>query len=442
MLASVLCLAVAARSRSAVAGFLLALAAGAEAASPEQSISTSRQFIVYGTEVSVRGAICDLAERTKRELLDLLDERDAWATPIVINAQYPQANLPELPRLAVNLSQTGFGLKLQLDVTIDAEIRRPEVRRELLRALLLEMIYRGESNISAGAVYVSPPDWLLYGVPAQQSDMPLDRVSSLLAMPVAARTVLPLEKFLQQRVDLLDAPGRLLYRAYSVALVDLLSRAPEGRSGLMRFIVELRSASNDPMADLRKGFPGFFETADRAEKVWETQIARLAIEQPYQLLTSAETERMLEQALRLKISDRGVAKTYELAEFHEFLKQPSARAILGLLAHDLGQLATRAHPLYRPIISEYAKVTALLTRRKTKGLAARLNRLRITRQAVAAQMRGIDDYLNWFEATRLSGPSGAFTDYMKAAESASQPPQSKRDPISVYLDALETQFEN
>jgi hypothetical protein len=57
-------------------------------------------------------------------------------------------------------------------------------------------------------------------------------------------------------------------------------------------------------------------------------------------------------------------------------------------------------------------------------------------------MRGIDDYLNWFEATRLSGPSGAFADYMKAAESASRPPPGKRDPISVYLDALETQFRN
>jgi hypothetical protein len=57
-------------------------------------------------------------------------------------------------------------------------------------------------------------------------------------------------------------------------------------------------------------------------------------------------------------------------------------------------------------------------------------------------MRGIDDYLNWFEATKLPGPSGAFADYMKAAESAARPRQTKRDPISVYLDALETQIEN
>jgi hypothetical protein len=442
MLASVLRLPPAVRFRLAFTSFLFAIATVVNAAPPQQSISTSRQFIVYGTEIGMRGAICDLAERTKRDLLTLLDQRDAWTTPIVINAQYPQANLPELPRLAVNLSQTGFGLKLQLDLTIDAEISRPEVRRELLRALLLEMIYRGESNIPAGTAYASPPDWLLDGVPALQSDMPLDRVSSLLAMPVAARSVLPLEKFLHQRPDLLDAPGRLLYRAYSRALVYLLRHAPEGPARLTRFIGDVRSASNDPMAELRKHFPGLFDSSDGAERVWERQIARLSTEQPYELLPSAETERRLDAILSLKFSDQGATKIYQLADFPRFLKHPSAKTALALLAHDLRQLATRANPVYRPIIAEYAEVTARLTRGKTKGAATRLERLRGSRQAVAAQMREIDDYLNWFEATSLQGASGAFADYIKAAEVAARPPQTKRDPISVYLDVLETQFEN
>ena len=56
-------------------------------------------------------------------------------------------------------------------------------------------------------------------------------------------------------------------------------------------------------------------------------------------------------------------------------------------------------------------------------------------------MREIDDYLNWFEATSMDGPSGEFSDYLKAAKRANQPQQTKRDPISVYLDALETQVE-
>jgi hypothetical protein len=443
MLARVLRMPHAVWLRFALGCFMLAAAPTLFAAPREQSTSTSHQFIVYGTDVAVRGAICDLAERTKHDLLALLDQRDAWTTPIVINAQYPQANLPELPRLALNVSQTGFGLKLQLDLTIDSEISRPEVRRELLRALLLEMMYRGESNIPVGTVYTSPPDWLVDGVPAQQSDMSLDQVTKILAVPVAARTVLPLQKFLEPRMlSGLDAPGRLLYRAYSFALLDLLRHAPEGASRLAQFILDLRSASNDPIADLRSHFPGLFGSEENAEKIWEKQIARLSTDQPYQLLASAETERMLDEILRLKISNHGAVKTYQLAEFPTFRKHPSAKSVLAMLAHDLSELATRANPIYRPIISEYAEVTALLRRGKTKGLSTRLERLRGARQAVAAQMRGIDDYLNWFEATELRGPSRAFSDYMKAAESAAHPPQTKRDPISVYLDVLEAQFED
>ena len=60
---------------------------------------------------------------------------------------------------------------------------------------------------------------------------------------------------------------------------------------------------------------------------------------------------------------------------------------------------------------------------------------------MSAQMRQIDDYLNWFEATSLVKPSGQFADYMKAAERAAQTGRTRRDSISVYLDALETQFE-
>src|SRR5437764_13824816 len=134
------------------------VAAASSAAPIEQSISTSRQFIVYGTDVAVRGAICDFAERTKRELLTLLVERDDWKTAIVINAQYPQANLPELPQLSVDLGQTGFGLKLQLDLVLNLQVSRPEIRREMLRALLLEMMYRAQPNLPVGTAYISPPD--------------------------------------------------------------------------------------------------------------------------------------------------------------------------------------------------------------------------------------------------------------------------------------------
>ncbi|MEY2562553.1 MAG: hypothetical protein QOH88_746 [Verrucomicrobiota bacterium] len=407
---------------------------------PQHSVSTSRQFIVYGPELRLRGAICDLAEDIKRDLLQLIDQRDGWTTPIVINLEFPQANLPDAPRTALNFSQTGGGLKLQLDLTIVSDVTQPRIRRELLRAILLEMMYRGQTNIPAGTAYVPPPDWLLDGVlsqPVESSELP-----GLLDAPVRAKRLLPLAEFLRQRPDLLDTPGRSLYRAYSLALVELLTRGPDGRHRLARFIASLASASNDAMSDLRSHFPELFATEESAEKAWTAGVARLAAGRSYQLLSAEETERSLEQLLHLKVTTAGSEKWYRLDQFAAFIRQRFAKPLLIMLTRELSILAARSSPIYQPIILEYADVTARLARGKTNRIGERLARLASSRQTLAARMREIDDYMNWFEVTKPRGPSGAFDDYLRAAELAEQRPRLRRDPISLYLDALETQFQN
>src|ERR1051325_8900166 len=109
---------------------------------PDHTISPSRQFVVYGASNSLRGAISQVAEQTKTDLLEFLHQPDRWKTPIIINLQSPQANVPELPPAALRFSQTGSGLKLQLDLTITQSADMSLVERALLRAILLEMIYR------------------------------------------------------------------------------------------------------------------------------------------------------------------------------------------------------------------------------------------------------------------------------------------------------------
>lgn len=420
---------------------LLIIAPMASAARIEQSVSTSRQFIVYGTELAVRGAICDFAEGTKRDLLGLLEQPDDWSTPIVINAQYPQANVPELPRLNVDLRQTGFGLKLQIDLVVDSATGRPELRREILRALILEMAYRAQPNIPAGASYRSPPDWLLEGVPGSQSELSRERVTSILALPTATESVLPLEKFLAQRPELLATPGQLLHHAYSFALVDLLRHAPDGPRLLRQFVADLPVAADDPIADLRGHFPELFGP-DTAERSWQKQIARLSIHQPYELMGSVETQQLLEEKLRLKISEHGAVKIYELADFPLFVKQASARKALRAMAVELAALAIRAHPVYTPMIAEYAAVASRLANGSNIGIPRRLKNADAERSAVETQMRAVDDYLNWFEATSLGQTSGQFAGYLRAANRAEQQAPNRKDPISVYLDALAAQFDN
>jgi hypothetical protein len=146
--------------------------------------------------------------------------------------------------------------------------------------------------------------------------------------------------------------------------------------------------------------------------------------------------------LSLRISDSGSEKEYQLQEFPIFIRNLSAKLALARLCRDLSALVARASPMYRPAIFEYEKIATLLMSGKTNGITERLARLSASRKVLAAQMRKIDDYMNWFEATKSRGPSGVFGDYMKAADLADRPGERRRDPISVYLDVLETQFQN
>jgi hypothetical protein len=252
--------------------------------------------------------------------------------------------------------------------------------------------------------------------------------------------IVPLEEFLRQRPSLLDSPARLLYRAYSFALVQLIVDGTDGRSGLARYIDSLSRASNDPFADLKAQFPML---GDDVEKTWRSSVAELNAAQNYQLLTFIETERRLDELLHVKISDAGPStKAIQLDDLWQRKILPTERLALNRLGQNLLLLAARAHPVMRPIVQEYQQIAALLVAGKRKGLAERFARLRTTRADIVARMNDIDDYMNWFEATQSKTRSGIFADYLKAAGEWRAPAPRRRDALSVYLDALEEQFQN
>ena len=154
---------------SAAFALLLCLAHPvASSAGKLRSISTSRQFLVYGVDVALRGAICDVAEQTKSNLLRLLDQHDSWKTPLIINLDYPEANFPDATAARLDVSQLGYGLKMQLNLLVTAEMSGRDVQRQLLRAILIEMMYRDRGNIAVGTPYVTGPEWLVEGVLALQ----------------------------------------------------------------------------------------------------------------------------------------------------------------------------------------------------------------------------------------------------------------------------------
>jgi hypothetical protein len=407
------------------------------AAKLARSVSPSRQFIIYGTNTTLRGAVSELAEQTKANLLALLRQPDGWKTPIVVNLQSAQANLPEIPPAALRFSQTGFGLKLQFDLTIGENIDATLVERELLRAILLEMIYRSEPDVAPGTAFVEPPDWLLEGVLALTPGR--DRGPLVEALLVSVKRM-SLEKFLQQRPVLVDSPGRLLYRAYSLSLVQLLVGGIDGHSRLARYIHNLSRASNDPLADLKAQFPLLGENA---EKTWQSAVTRLGDAQSYQLLTFAESEQRLSELLRVKTPDAAKSpKQTQLSELAQRKPSVAEKMALNELSQNLVLFTIRANPVMRPIVREYQQIAAQLARGKRKRIIERLARLQMTHTKLVARMNDVDDYMNWFEATQSSSGSGVFADYLKAAGDSQIPAPRRRDALSVYLDSLAEQFED
>jgi hypothetical protein len=406
------------------------------AATPtERSVSPSGQFILYGGDAAWRGAVSALAERTKANLLALLQRRDQWVTATVINLQSRAPNLPEIPSAALRFSQTGSGLKLQLDLAISREINSAATERELLRAILLEMIYRNQTAIAPGDVYVEPPSWLVEGLLALTPNR--DRASLINALAVSER-VTPLNEFLRERPELLDPAGRLLYRAYSLALVQLLIESGDGHARLGRYIDNLSFSSNDPLRDLEAAFA---QLAGNDEKIWKSKIADIKSSGRADLLTFSQTEEKLADLLRTKFpSANGRDKSVSLEDMYQKKLSSTQRLALQKFSQELMLLAAHANPVLRPVVQDYQQLAGQLALGKNRVVASRLAELKILRAKLSARMSEVDDYLNWFEATQLKTRSGLFEDYLNTSNPAVPSPARRKDAYSAYLDAMEAQF--
>jgi hypothetical protein len=299
------------------------------------------------------------------------------------------------------------------------------------------MIYRNQSHITAGAMLVEPPDWLIDGTLALAPGR--DRGPLIEAFGNTEKP-LPLAKFLRQRPGFLDSTGRTLYRAYAFALVQMLLDGKNGGAQLAKYIDHLYDSSNDPLTDLKAQFPLL---ADDAEKTWQLALNRLKSLQTFRLLTFTESEQRLDELLRVKISEpKKAEKLVRLDELAQHKLSASEKMALDQLKRDLLFFVPQSNPVLRSIGREYQEIAALLARGKRRGVPKRLSRLELIRQQLAARMSEIDDYLNWFEATQMNSGSGNFTGYLKAVDQSQVPAPRRHDPLSVYVDALEDQFGN
>ena len=309
------------------------------------------------------------------------------------------------------------------------------MERELLRAILLEMIYRNQPGIASGATYVEPPNWLIEGLLALTPNRDRTALTNALAVP---ERITPLNEVLSERPELLDSAGRLLYRACSFALVQLLIESADGHAHLGRYIDNLSFTSNDPLADLEAAFP---QLAGNDEKIWKSKIADIRTSGRADLLTFSQTEEKLASLLQTKfMRTDGRDKSLSFEDLCQRKPAPTQRLALQKVGQELLLLAAQANPALRSVVQDYQQVATQLALGKIRGLAARLADLKTLRAKLSARMTEIDDYLNWFEATQLSTRSGLFEDCLNTSSLETPSRAHRKDSFSAYLDAMEAEF--
>lgn len=414
----------------------------AEALDPrERSDSASKQFTIYCEDVPLRMRVVSFVEEVKRDVLQMLGEREGWKAPIVITIERASPARGQEPAATVRLVESLPGFKVQIDVRIGRDPSDVNLQRQIVRAVLLEYAYR-EVGVRGGAKFRETPWWIIEGCVELSRQREHGPNTDIFQRLLETNKLPPLENFLMERPDELGSTIRALDRALAACLVQLLAAQPDGRAGLARIVRAWPQSDGAPLTLLKKEFPTIAADEATLQKWWTLNLARFAAADRYQGLSVEETDQQLAPLLSLEIptgKDRE-KKTFALADFAQYLPLPASRTVLAERHARVIALSTRANAVFRPILVDYEAAFALLAQGKTKGVSERLASIQKYRTDVLQRMSDIADYLNWFEATQQTGRNHDFDEYLKTAREISEAERRHRTPIARYLDELEREY--
>jgi hypothetical protein len=408
----------------------------------QQSVSRSKQFVVFSSDVRLRQRVASYADDLTGDVRQLLGGVGLWKTPIVITIDRATTADGIAPAPVLRLVDTPAGQKIEINVKIGADPSAVNMQKLLLRALLLEYAYRG-IPVTGGSSYVEAPWWVVEGLIEIERRREAGIDSDLFRRLVETNHLPPIENFLMEKPEELGPTALAVDRALAMGLLQMLVEQPDGRVSLAHFIRDWPQSNGDPMALLAKEFPSVAGNPQTLQKWWTVNLARYAAANRYEGLTVADTDKALDALLQIEIviNKKGEKRTFAVSDYKDFVKLPGSKATLADRHTEIIALSSRANALMRPVMSDYEHIFASLSQGKTRGLGERLAKVEDYRAFVIKRTSEISDYLNWFEATQMKSKSGAFDNYLKTVEELSDQDKKQKGPIGEYLDELETHFE-
>lgn len=417
------------------------------AASPGTDRATSRsgQFRVSGADGLLRGTVAMMAEDSKDELLLLTGEKDEWKVPVSIFLHGKQGD-PLPPRsVAMKLLFNDTAYDLRLDVHLSRGIEMEHFKHTTTAALLYERALRGRQPGQPESPLMVPP-WLVEGLREttawrmKRSDR---RLYEALFKHGGLYKLDEMFAINESQYEELDGAMHAAFRVSSGALVMALLKQPQGRDGFLSFLSESAAFEGEMPTLLRRHFPDLNLSETSLAKWWALQLAEMTTPTLTEVLTIAETEALLDDALHLNFrSEDAGAQRKPLSAWPELaaLKTPERVDAVKLAQESLVRLSYRCFPAYRPLIAEYQRTLGAIARNKTKNTAAQLASLQETRNTLRAKAARARDYLDWFEITRARETSGLFEDYLRLKERLQAQPHNRDDNLSKYLDRMNQVF--
>ncbi|MES2983106.1 MAG: hypothetical protein V4727_12405 [Verrucomicrobiota bacterium] len=408
-------------------------------------ISRSRQFKISGSDAATRAAAANLAEDSKLELLRMLEEKDDWKVPVIVEMRGKFGDAVPLRNTVLDFGYNDVSYQVKIFVNLSRGLPKENYQRAVIAACLLARSLQDKAKVDAN-VRRSIPPWLVEGISEAiswrlgQSDR---RLYDTLFRHGGLYKLENLFELNEAGYIGLDAASKAAFRVSAGALVMALSEQPDGKAGMRGFLNEAPSYSGEFPALLRQHFPELNMSQSGLAKWWNLQLANKGTAPLAEALGVAKTDEELERALKLRYRDAASAMhEVPISEWNRIpeLTQAERLESVRLTEEELVRLSYRCFPSYRPLLQEYQLVLTRWVAGDTKEVSTSLLKLAETRQIMVAKSARARDFLDWFEITRARETSGAFDDYLTLKTRLKVQSNPRKDSITKYLDRLDPLF--
>lgn len=411
-------------------------------------ISRSEQFRISGGDAATRGTAASLAEETKDDFLRLseekLREKGEWKVPIRIMLIEPQAGAPAKRETVLRLGHDGERYEITVYVNLGRGFRPEPFSRAVTEALVYASGLAGRAY-EKDLPFAVPP-WFVEGL-QEATSWRLNRSDRKLydALSRSGGLFKLDEIFALSEAEYasIDAASKAAFRVSAGALVMALLEQPDGKDGFRSFLAELASYQGEMPELLRRHFPDLNLSASSLEKWWKLQLANKGMAPLTESLGVMETDRALDEALKLRHHDaEGALREIPLAEWELIAGKEEAERVeaVRIAQDDLLRLSYRSFPSYRMLLMEYQTLLSNLAKGDTRDMAKSLALLSDTRATMVSKAKRARDFMDWFEITRARETSGVFDDYLSLKARLKAQPKERKDGMSEYLDRLDPLF--